>query len=108
MSKEISSISSTFVAATHHGPHGVLIVIYDSDIKDKVFSEGGRQISVGGQFFAGDEKTRDEVMVLLKSARHLHLTGKRIIEMALNLELVDINNVLWVAGVPHAQVFCDG
>ena len=97
----------TFMVATHRGPHGLLVVICDSDIVGQVFVEGSRELSVKGSFFAGDEKTSDEVMVLLKAARHLHLTGKKIIEMALNMELIEVDRILWVAGVPHAQVFSE-
>ncbi len=97
-----------FIVTTHCGPHGLLVVICDADIVGKVFVEGLREISVKGSFFAGERKTHDEVLMLLKVARHLHLTGRQIIEMALNLDLVEAEKILWVSGVPHAQVFSEG
>lgn len=98
----------TFIVSTHRGPHGQLVVIADKNIVGQVFHEDDLELTVKGKFFEGDEKTQDEILPLLQASRHLHLTGKKIIEIALNLELINPDRILWVQGVPHAQVFSEG
>ena len=98
----------TFIVSTHHGPHGQLIVIVDKNIIGQTFQEDDLELTMKGKFFDGVEKTQDEILPLLKTSRHLHLTGKKIIEIALNLELLDPDRILWVQGIPHAQVFTEG
>ncbi len=96
-----------FTAAIHKGPHGLLVVVTDTNILDKIFTEGNRELNLNGAFFQGEKKSKDEIVVLLREARHLYLTGTHIIELALNLELIDASKILWVEGVPHAQAFCE-
>ncbi len=98
----------TFIVTTHRGPHGLLVVIVDKDILGQVFHEDNLELSIKGTFFQGEDQTKDEVLLLLKAARHLHLTGKKTIELALNLDLVNPERILWVQGVPHAQIFSEG
>ena len=97
-----------YTVATHKSIHGLLIVITDTEILGKVFSEGKRELNVTGKFFEGEEKGKEEVIILLRQGRHLHLTGKNIVELARNLELIDVARILWVDGIPHAQAFCEG
>ena len=93
-----------FIVAEKHSTHGLLLVITDEDILGKRFEEGKRQLDLSAKFYHGEQKTKEDVKTLIHKARHLHLTGKHIIAVAIELDVVHPNNILWVGGVPHAQV----
>ncbi|HLC70747.1 MAG TPA: DUF424 family protein [Candidatus Nanoarchaeia archaeon] len=97
-----------FIVAEKHSTHGLLLVITDEDILGKRFEEGKRQLDMAAKFYQGETKTKEEVKKLIPKARHLHLTGKHIIAMAIELDLVHPDKILWVEKVPHAQVVGGG
>lgn len=95
-----------FIVAEKHSAHGLLLVITDEDIMGKKFEEGKKQLDMAAKFYLGEKKTKEEVKKLVPTARHLHLTGKHIVAMAIELDLVEPGQILWIGGVPHAQVAC--
>ncbi len=95
-----------FIVAEKHSTHGLLLVITDEDILGKRFEEGKRQLDLSAKFYHGEQKTKEELKKLIPKARHLHLTGKHTLAVAIELDLVHSDKILWVQNVPHAQVVC--
>ncbi len=93
-----------FIVSEKDSTHGLLLVITDEDIVGKKFEEGKRQLDLTAKFYLGETKTQEEVKKLIPQARHLHLTGKHIVAMTIELNLVEPKKILWVGGVPHAEV----
>ena len=99
-------IKMEFIVAEKNSTHGLLLVITDEDIVGRKFEEGKRQLDMTAKFYLGEKKTKEEVKKLIPKARHLHLTGKHIIAVAIEFDLVHVQKILWVNKVPHAQVVC--
>ena len=97
-----------FIVTEKNSTHGLLLVITDEDILGKKFEEGKRQLDMTAKFYKGEKKTKEEVKKLIPKARHLHLTGKHIIAVAIELDLMHVQKILWVNKVPHAQVVGGG
>lgn len=97
-----------FIVAEKESTHGLLLVITDEDILGKKFEEGKKQLDLAAKFYQGEKKTKEEVRRLIPKARHLHLTGKHIVAVAVELDLVNPKTILWVGGVPHAEVVGGG
>ncbi len=93
-----------FIVAEKESTHGLLLVITDEDILGKKFEEGKKQLDLAAKFYLGEKKTKEEVKKLIPKARHLHLTGKHIVALAVELDLVNPKHILWVDKVPHAEV----
>lgn len=93
-----------FIVAEKESTHGLLLVITDEDILGKKFEEGKKQLDLAAKFYHGEKKTKEEVKKLIPKARHLHLTGKHIIAVAIELDLINPKRILWISGTPHAQV----
>ncbi len=93
-----------FIVAEKNSTHGLLLVITDEDILGRKFEEGKKQLDLTAKFYRGEQKNKEDVKKLIPKARHLHLTGKHIIAVALELDLVNSKNILWINGVPHAEV----
>lgn len=93
-----------FMVAEKESTHGLLLVITDEDILGKRFVERKKQLDLSAKFYLGEKKTKEEVQKLIPKARHLHLTGKHIIAVAIELDLINPKHILWIDKVPHAQV----
>ena len=97
-----------FIVAEKAGRHGLLLVVTDADILDRKFEQGNLQLDLTQKFYQGVSKTKEEVKKLFFKARHLHLTGKQIVAVAIEMDLVEPERILWVKGMPHAEVVMGG
>ena len=92
-----------FIVKQHHSPHGIVVVITDSDILGKSFEEGKLQLDLTKDFYKGDAKTKKEVLKILQKAYVVHLTGKHAVDIGVDLGIVDVNRIIFVDNVPHAE-----
>lgn len=93
-----------FIVAQKNGSHGLLLIVTDREILGKKFEEGKRQLNLSTVFYQGKEMSSAEVKKLFPQAQHLHLTGKQAVALALEEDLIVSKNILWVQGIPHAEV----
>lgn len=83
---------------------GLLLVITDKEILGEKFTEGKLQLDLSQNFYQGEEKNEEDTKKMLFRARHLHFTGKEAVAMGLEIDLVNRKNILYVKGIPHAEV----
>ncbi len=95
-----------FVVSEKKAPTGLLLVVTDKDILGTIVEEGKLQLDLTKEFYNGTEKSEKEVRGLIKEATHLHLTGQATIAIAVELDVIEADRILWVQSVPHAQVVC--
>ena len=96
-----------YTVALKDTPHGLLLVVTDSDIMGGKFTEERKVLDLSQKFYEGEEKTKEEIKELCGGARHVHLTGKASVALGVELELVDVDKILYVNSVPHAEVFME-
>jgi len=68
------------------------------------FEEGGLILKITERFYKGEEATEREVVRSLKRATIANLVGKRAIKCALDNHFIEEVNVIFVDGIPHAQM----
>jgi len=83
---------------------GLLVAVCDKDLVGKSFEEGGLSLKITEQFYKGKEATEVEVTDSLKHATIANLVGKRAIKCALDNDFIEEASVIFVDGVPHAQM----
>ena len=81
-----------------------LIVVTDSNIIGKIFSEGNKQLDLTSEFYKGEEMDNLVVKELILGIRHIHLTGKESVAIGVEMDLVDASRILYVENIPHAEV----
>lgn len=91
------------IAKKHQTSNGLLLAICDEDILGKKFEEGKLQLDLSSSFYKGDNVSEEHVSEMLKAARIINLSGKKSVSLAIKLGIVDEDNVIWIAGMPHAQ-----
>ncbi len=93
-----------FVVSEKKGPHGMLLIVTDKEILGKQFQQGRIQLDLTTEFYKGTDVGEQDMKERLKKARYLHLTGQKIIALAVKLKMVDPKKILYVQYVPHAEV----
>ncbi|MBT3836100.1 DUF424 family protein [Candidatus Woesearchaeota archaeon] len=95
------------IVSQKQGPHGILLVVTDSDLIGKKFEEERVQLDLMQDFYKGDEMNKEEVKILLQRSRHAHFTGKESVAVGVELDLINPERILYVEGVPHAEVILE-
>ncbi len=82
----------------------VLVAVCDSDIVGKTFREGDLKIEVKESFYGEREVGEEEVIRALKMATIANITGRKAVELAIRIGIVDRENVLKIGDCWHAQM----
>lgn len=93
-----------FSIKKHEKGDSAVTAICDVDLVGKKFEEGELQLDVSERFYKGDEIDEVKVVEEMKDATILNLVGKNVIELALKNNIINKDNILYVDGVPHAEV----
>lgn len=88
-----------------HGAQGKKIVaVVDSVIYGKKFEEGNLQLDLTADFYKGDEKSVEEIEILVRGAYIIHFVGKESVDFGIKRGLIDKKNVVQIKKIPHAEV----
>ena len=86
-----------------HKGYRMCVAVCDSDLIDKKFEEGARQLDLSGTFFKGEEKSVEEVKEILIDAANedasFNIVGKESVGLARELGIVKDSGVFEVDGV---------
>ncbi len=93
-----------YIVAKKQSQFGSLVVITDSDIIGKKFEEERLQLDLTKKFYQGESKSKEEVKQIMMTARHLHLTGKDVVAIGVEMDLVDPKKIIFIDKIPHAEV----
>lgn len=82
----------------------VLVAVCDSEIVGRTFQEGKLKIEVKESFYGTREYGEEEVKEELRNATIANITGKRAVELAIKIGIIDKDKVLKIGECPHAQM----
>lgn len=85
-------------------PSGMLVIVIDDELLGKKFEEENKQLDLTSEFYQGESMTPNETADLMRNADHLHLVGKETITLANKEGLIDYEDVIEIAGVPHVEI----
>ncbi|MES2154761.1 MAG: DUF424 family protein [bacterium] len=85
-----------------------LVAACDEELLGTLHSEGKFRLDVTPKFYDGVRVDGDTLVSYLRGCTVANLVGNRTVDLAIGLGLVDPENVLRIAGVPHAQVLVMG
>lgn len=92
------------IVNTKDTPHGLLVIVCDSDLIGKKFEEGDKQLDLTVAFYEGKEMEPQMVADLMRNAEHIHLVGAESVALAQEEGLVEDEHILYVDSIPHAEV----
>jgi len=82
----------------------VLIGACDEDLLGKEFKEGRFHLKVDKHFYGGKKISEEILKNYLKDATIANLVGKKCIEIAIKMDLIDPSCIIRINGIPHAQM----
>ena len=81
-----------------------VVAICDEELLGKKFEEGKIQLYVDPKFYKGDLVDEKELEKILEDSTIINAVGKKSVEILIKMGLVDKRRVLYIKGIPHAQV----
>ena len=82
----------------------IVVAVCDSEIVGKTFREGDLKIEVKESFYGDKEVDEEEVTKALRIATIANITGKRAVQLAIEMGIIDRENVLKIGECWHAQM----
>lgn len=91
-----------------HKSYRTIVALSDTDLLGKTLEEGIKQIEVKPSFFQGEEKTKEEVIEILKDMQKedatFNIVGKESISAALKAGIISQKGIITIEHVPIALV----
>jgi hypothetical protein len=81
-----------------------MVAVTDEDCLGKEFTEGEVRLEVSKNFYGDHHADYGEVLSALKEATIANIVGNESVALAVENGFVDPNDILFVQGVPHAQM----
>jgi hypothetical protein len=88
----------------HRQGREVLVAVSDAGLVGKEFREGNKRLLVAEEFYGSESADARDVLVQLAVCTIANFVGVDIVTLAIQHGYVDPENVLDIAGVPHAQM----
>ncbi len=82
----------------------ILLAACDENLLGKTFREGELKLEVKERFYKGELRDIEDLERLLEEATIANLVGEKCVSKAIELGYVSEDRVLYIQGVPHAQM----
>lgn len=90
----------------YHIGEEVLVAVSDESCLGKEFMEGDVHLKVSKEFYGEEPADKDEVVSALNEATIANIVGEQSVACAVENGFVNPKDVLYIQGVPHAQMVC--
>ena len=91
-----------------HKTYRTTVAICDSNLLEKTFEEGVKQIVIGKNFFGGEEKTEEEIAKIIEDYSYedatFNIVGEQAVNLALKLGVVNQDGITKIQNIPIALV----
>ena len=81
-----------------------LVAVCDEEILGKILEGGKVPFKVSEGFYKGTLGEVDEAIAAMKQATICNLVGKKIVEAAIDCNMVHERAVIYFGDIPHAQI----
>jgi len=96
-------LSKVYVKTVTHG-RDMVVAVCDEEILGKTLEGGRVPFKVSEGFYRGTLGEVDEAIAAMKQATICNLVGKKIVEAAIDCNMVHERAVIYFGDVPHAQI----
>ena len=90
-------------ATGQRGNHRFVIAVCDKDLIGKTLKEKNIEIHVSEKFYKGDLKEENEVIEFIRDASNVNMLGKEAVNAGIEAGIITQEDIIMIAGVPHAQ-----
>ncbi len=91
-----------------HEGYRKTIALVDKDLIGKTFGEDIKEIEIKENFFKGEEKTKKEILEILKDMQKedatFNIVGEKACQTALEAEIINKQGIIKIQNIPIALV----
>ena len=91
-----------------HNAYRTIVALSDLNLIGKRFEQDNKQLEVTESFFKGEEKTKQEILEILKDMQKedaiFNIVGKESIETALEAGIIEKSGITKIQDIPVALV----
>lgn len=92
----------------HKNNEGKLILaICDKELLNKIIEENDLQLDLTSNFYKGEEKSEEEIKILIKKSYLINAVGEKTIEFLKKLELTKDEEIKKIKNTPYAQIITE-
>jgi hypothetical protein len=84
---------------------GEILAVCDRELLNTTLVHRDVEVHISEEFYGNTPASEDRVRAALSTATNANLFGRRAVEIAIACGAVDRKCVIFVGGVPHAQIF---
>lgn len=81
-----------------------IVAICDAELLGKTLHEGNTRLYIDPNFYGGRRVSIREALDILEASTIANLIGEKIVNAAIKRNLVHKDAVIYIDGIPHAQV----
>jgi hypothetical protein len=89
----------------HRSPKGEVVAACDRELLGRTLTHEGVEITISASFYGSTPVTEEEVRSAMRDAANVNIIGKRVVRLAIEMELIAENGCIILGGIPHAQIF---
>lgn len=97
---------SSFMNIKIHESYRNIVALADSELIGKTFEEGIKRIEIRSEFFKGEEKTKAEIIEILKDMDRedstFNIVGKNSVDAAIESGIISNNGIIKIQNIPIA------
>lgn len=84
----------------------VVVAICDEDILGKMFEDKDRglKLEVKEGFYRGVKVKLEDSIQYIEKATIVNIVGEKAVRLAVERGFISSSGILWVSGIPHAQL----
>lgn len=80
-----------------------VLAVCDSNLIGKKFEEKDLQLDLTSRFYKGEEKNKEEILNLFKTASIINLVGEKSVELGIKAGIIETNHIIKIKNIPHAE-----
>ena len=83
---------------------GKVLACAEEELIGKTFKEGEIEFTVSERFYKGKKVSEKQLKELLQEIDNINLVGEQPIKIAMQLKLIEQQNIIMIEKIPHAQI----
>ena len=89
-----------------HEAYRTIVAVADAEIMGKTFEEGIKQIEIRESFFKGEQKTKEELIEILRNLNNedatFNIVGENSVNTALEAGIISKDGIIKIDNIPIA------
>jgi len=88
----------------HRQGNEIVVAACDKELLGEVLRNGEMKLEVNPMFYEGEDASEELLLNRLQNATVANLVGERTVKLAIHHGIIVEECVLYIGGVPHAQL----